>query len=673
MAVVPMKRALIYGLKKDRKAILEALQRHSAFEVIDEKQENDDFIRLDTSASQGAFLKASETGDNALEILNRYSPEKSGLLDSLKGREEISSDLYYKYVANSDEIMRIANRIVGLEKTIDEQKSEIIKAEVLKESLIPWLGFDMPLNFKGTKKTVAFIGAFPKGTLRGKILSDYTAKCAQSDIDAPIEIAFINEGASQTCIMAICLKEHQEFAEGILREIGFMYPNISSAVLPSKRLEELDSLIENSRQIIADAQQEIRSHSGARSALRFLSDYYAMRWEKYRALSKAYNLKRTFFIEGYVPEPDANRLALSLSNKYNAVIEFPQMGEETPPVLLKNNGFASPVESIVESYSLPDKGEIDPSGIMSIFYYVLFGLMLGDFAYGLLITLGCAFALFKFKAMEEGMKKTLKMFMYCGISTAFWGIVFGSCFGDAVTVIGQTFFGADIAFKPLWFEPIDKPIKMLLFSFGIGIVHLFTGLFMKLYICIKHKQYKDALYDVIFWYLLVGGGIVFLISTDMFKSMASLTFTMPSVIPEIAKWSALIGAVGIVLTNGRSSKNPAKRIAKGLYELYNVTGYLSDILSYSRLLALGLATGVIAQVFNKIGSMGGNGIFGVILFVVVFAIGHTVNLLINLLGAYVHTNRLQFVEFFGKFYEGGGRKYQPFSPNTKYYKIKEDI
>ena len=134
-----------------------------------------------------------------------------------------------------------------------------------------------------------------------------------------------------------------------------------------------------------------------------------------------------------------------------------------------------------------------------------------------------------------------------------------------------------------------------------------------------------------------------------------------------------IGAVGILLTAGRESRSPFKRLLKGAYGLYGVTGYLSDILSYSRLLALGLATGVIATVVNSMGIMLGGGIVGAIVFILVFFVGHTLNLAINLLGAYVHTNRLQFVEFFGKFYEGGGRAFRPFAVHTQYYNIKEDF
>ena len=161
---------------------------------------------------------------------------------------------------------------------------------------------------------------------------------------------------------------------------------------------------------------------------------------------------------------------------------------------------------------------------------------------------------------------------------------------------------------------------------------------------------------------------MYLLSLDMFVTMTGLR--IPSAVAKIAAVCSGIGALGILLFGGRSSQNPGKRIAKGLYALYGISGYLSDILSYSRLLALGLATGVIATVFNKMGSMFGDGILGFILFLIVFLIGHTLNIGINLLGAYVHTNRLQFVEFFGKFYEGGGKKFRPYAAHTKFYKIK---
>ena len=182
----------------------------------------------------------------------------------------------------------------------------------------------------------------------------------------------------------------------------------------------------------------------------------------------------------------------------------------------------------------------------------------------------------------------------------------------------------------------------------------------------------DFFCDVVLWFMLLIGLILMLLPSDIFASIAQTTIVFPGWLNTLAQVMAAAGAIGIVLMSGRSNKNPALRIALGAYDLYNITGWLSDVLSYSRLLALGLATGVIASVINQMGSMLPNNVIGVIFFIIIFIFGHALNLAINLLGAYVHTNRLQFVEFFGKFYEGGGRPFHPFRENTKYAEIKEE-
>ena len=166
--------------------------------------------------------------------------------------------------------------------------------------------------------------------------------------------------------------------------------------------------------------------------------------------------------------------------------------------------------------------------------------------------------------------------------------------------------------------------------------------------------------------------IMLLLPTELFYSLSQLRINFGPVLTVISKILAIGGALGILVMAGRNSKKVGLRLALGAYDLYNLTGWLSDLLSYSRLLALGLATGVIASVINQIGSMGGNSIVGIILFIIVFIFGHIFNMSINILGAYVHTNRLQYVEFFGKFYEGGGREFHPFRSETKYVDIEEE-
>ncbi|MEG1631635.1 MAG: V-type ATP synthase subunit I [Hydrogenoanaerobacterium sp.] len=671
MAVLPMKRVCICALAKNRKAILEVLQRRGVVELTDKHEEDNIFKKTDITAFKATFEKNISIGTQALDILNKYAPAKTSMLSSLSGREELSVERYEAFSAEHDEIMRVAYRLTSLSKDIQEANANIPKLESQIEALKPWLLLDIPLGFKGTKKSAAFIGTLVGEITQQQIMDNFSRLTPSPD---HINVDIISSSKEQTCILVLCPICDSQNVEEALRTIGFAKPAMLSTVTPSRRKQELEQEIAALQAEIAADEAEIISYRGVCNALKFTIDYYIMRSEKYDVIGKLAQSRRVFVLSGFIPERECDTLEKLLSDKYDIAIEFDEPNEDDEtPVLLDNNAFAAPVESVVESYSMPGKGERDPTNVMACFYYLLFGMMLSDAAYGIIMIIACGLCLWKFKNMESGMKKTLTMFLYCGISTTFWGFMFGSFFGDAIGVVAKTFFNSDIALKPLWFEPVKEPMRMLVFAFLLGIIHLFAGLAMKLAQCIKDKKYLDALYDAGFWYMLVGGGIIYLLTVPMFTEMLGVSFILPPVLGTIATVMACVGAVGIIFTSGRDSRNWFKRLLKGLYGLYNVTGYLSDILSYSRLLALGLATGVIATVINQMGSMGGGGIGGAIMFILVFLVGHTINIGINLLGAYVHTNRLQFVEFFGKFYEGGGRKFMPFTENTKYYKIREDI
>ena len=677
MAKLPMKRVEIYGLKTHRKSILEALQRYGVLEPISVDLSEDGFEKMDTSSSAATFAKARSNLEQSLEVLKKYSPEDVPLLAMFSGKKMLSVEQYYEMVDNSDRVMNIAHELNDLSKQNSELEADIAKKENSILALNPWLNLDIPMNFMGTKKTSVLIGVFPEEYELKDILEQYNEILSDEgksqDEMYSVDVEIISSAPQQTCAVIICRKEKRAEIESYLRNIGFSRPQYVSTEIPANEIENLKNLIQLDKSMIEKNTKRIETQSKHRDLLKFMVDYYTMRIEKYHTLADTNQRKKFFVIYGYVPEKYTGRLEDELVRKYNAAVEISDVSEEdNPPVLLKNNSISEPVETVLETYSMPNKHEIDPTFIMSLFYYFLFGMMLSDAGYGLLMIIGCAFVILRYPDMNIGIKKTLKMFFYCGISTFIWGVLFGGFFGDAVKVISTTFFGTSVTIPPLWFEPIKDPMRMLVFSFAVGIVHLFVGLGIKFYQMAKDGDIKGAIYDVVFWYLLVGGGVVYLLTMDMFINMAELTFRLPPEVGTAAAVCAGVGALGIILFAGRSSKNPAKRVAKGLYELYGVTGYLSDILSYSRLLALGLATGVIAQVFNQMGSMFGGGFLGAICFTLVFVIGHTLNMAINLLGAYVHTNRLQFVEFFGKFYEGGGEKFKPFSVHTNYFKFKEE-
>ena len=529
------------------------------------------------------------------------------------------------------------------------------------------------MTFTGTATTTAFIGKFSDKRSSTDIVTQLAELIPEIE---GIDVEIISSDENQTCVFILAMKQDAEEVSDALRRIGFEYPSYVSPVAPQTREKQINKHLSNREGRILEAENNIKSCEKYYAKLEFLEDYFVMKSERYKAFDDISTSRNTFVLSGYITERDAGELKTYLEEHFDAEVELEESDTPETPVVLKNNKFAEPTESVLASYSYPDRHEADPTSIMAIFYYVFFGMMFSDAGYGMVMALACGILLKKFKGMEAGLRRSMKMFFWCGVSTTIWGLLFGSFFGDAVSVISNTFFHTpppDIPglVVPIWFNPVTDPMQMLMFSFLLGIIHLFAGLAIMAYNDIKHKEYAAVLYDVVSWYLLVGGAVLALLSLDMMGNIAG--FVLPPIFLTIGGVMAAIGALLILLFAGRESKNPVKRLLKGAYGLYGATGYLSDILSYSRLLALGLATGVIAQVFNQIGSMMGSGVIGVIIFTLIFVIGHGLNIGINALGAYVHTNRLQFVEFFGKFYTGGGREFKPFKINTKHYTVKEEI
>ena len=668
MAMLQMQRIYIYALKKDRKPLLEMLQRRGIIEISDYLPEDSVFHKTDTSYAKTNFEKSISTCKDASAILDQYVPVEKPLLAMLNGRKTVSREQYDEFKDKREATLRTAGRIISCNKEIVEHKAEIQRLEVQAEMLTPWTALDIPLKFSQTAHTKSYIGTLPKEVP----LEEIYEKLAEY---MPVNVDIISTSKEQTCIFVLCTKKHEEGVFEALRSMDFSYPSVTSEKAPSEQLLEIERLINQNKAEIEEAVNEMKELAALREDILFLQDYDRMRYDKYDVIGKLLQSKSVFVVSGYIPKHEAEALEKDLTVRFDAAVEFEEPAEEEDtPVLLKNNGFAQPLEGVVEGFSLPGKGEIDPTFIMALFYYFLFGIMLADAGYGLLIVIACGYALIKGKAtMEQSTKNFIMMFLFCGISTAFWGIMFGSYFGDILDVIGMRFFGVtELPVIPaLWFVPVNKPMQMLSFSMILGIIHILCGLGIKVYQLIKQKDYLSIVYDALSWIVLVVSCTLLLVSLDMIKNILSLTFELPQVVVTVSAVLAVLSSVVIVLTNGRESKNPIKRFLKGAYALYGITGYLSDVLSYSRLLALGLASGVIASVINKMAGMAAKGVVGAILMIVILFAGHTINFAINILGAYVHTNRLQYVEFFGKFYEGGGRAFSPFQMRTKYYKVKE--
>lgn len=669
MAVVSMQRIHICALRKDRKAILEALQRKGVVEISDDSQDGHDksaeevFYHIYVSDSADQLQNNIRLAEQALEVLDEYAPEKKSLFSGMKGKEEVTSDEYDLFAKIKKTANQVAKRLVALAKGIQEAKGEIVKLEQQKDALEPWEALDVPLNFKGTKRTSAIIGLLPGTWTAEQIYEEF-------GLFTPFDLEIISVMRDQTCIFILCVAEQYEAMFEALRVKGFARPVIQTTMPPKKQAEAYEQNIVDLNQQIEDSTAEIASLSEKRDMLKFFYDYENMRSDKYEVIDHLLQSDHVFFLNGYIPKKEAAEMVKYLESSYDLDVQVENPDEsEDVPVLLSNKGFAEPMESIVESYNVPTKGEIDPTAATAIAFYVLFGMMFSDAVYGFLMAALIGILLIKFPKMQKGTKNFLKMFMFCGISTLFWGVMFGSYCGDAVDVISKTFFGKQVTIPPVLFFPTEEPMRMLVLAICLGIVHIYTGLLIKLIQCIKAKKILDGIYDAVFWMVLVGSLIVLLLTSEMGAGIIGME-PLPAIAGDISIILAALAAVGIILTAGRESKNPGKRLLKGFYGLYGVTSYLNDIMSYSRLLALGIATGVIGSVFNMLGTMFGGGVLGVIFFIPIFVVGHLLNFGINILGAYVHTTRLQYVEFFNKFFEGGGRKFQPFAEKTKFYQVK---
>lgn len=659
MAKLAMQRIEIVALIEDRKKLIERLQRRGIVEICDNQSEN--LARMNTEASISQFEKGIHSAILAKEILEEFAPAKKSLLSALNGRRIIDTATFGQSVEQRDAYIKNCYDIINAAKIIKENRAAIIRTQTLMDALTIWLDLDIPMQYKGTKNTACFIGSLPNPKTSEEVVADILALNAELEM---VHVEVISTYKEQTCVKVFCHSDIAAATLDALRKLGFVQPADPTKHVPKVRMQRYEKEIEKYKSEIEEQVKFIKSNAGKMGEIEFLIDYLTIRKDKYAMLSRLGHTKNTFIITGYIPEKYAQKCVDELESRFTVAITLSAPAEdEDVPVLFENNGFVSPVEPITAMYAWPTNRDVDPNPFMAFFYYMFFGLMLSDAGYGVIMVIGTAIALKKFN-LEAPLRKTLKMFFYCGISTVFWGAMLGSWFGDIVPIICTQFLHIDAPNMALWFEPIKDPIRFLLAAFAFGIIHLFAGLAINFKISWSEGRKWDAILDVIPIYLFVLG---------VAPLCVGVLVSVPAILTTVGQYMAIVGVIAIILTAGRSSKNIFARLGLGLYGMYNVAGgYLSDVLSYSRLLALGLATGSIAGVVNLIGSMPSNLVVKGISLTLVFIIGHPLNMAINVLGAYVHTNRLQFVEFFSKFYEGGGRAFNPLKINSQYIKIKEE-
>jgi V/A-type H+/Na+-transporting ATPase subunit I len=650
MAIVDMKRISLIGFEKHQEQILDILMRMGVVEIDNIQNKTSEKEWHELVSRDGEEEKVTELDsyiskvDEAIKNLEKYNNSKKNFLNFKRDLER--SD-FTNIIYNSDILRDAVDVISKCNERLSQLRSEENQLESLKGSLEPWKGLDIPFEMKGTSVTDIIIGVIPATPHEWKEIND---KLLENIPECTVET--VNSNRETVYVSIIYHESSRERLSGLLKKHGFtktVFKDIKGTA--AHNINSCDEKILQIQKEREKIEKRISSFKEQKDNLEVFHDYLLMRRDRKKAQSSMIKTNRTFMMEGWVPSNLSENVKKEMEKHWDCIVELhtPNESEEFP-VLLDNPTVVKPFELITELYSLPQSRGIDPNILMAPFYFIFFGMMISDAGYGFLIALLSGLALLKFKPSRI-FGKLLRLLFLGGISTFAWGVLFGGWFGNITELVTS----GNFTLPPLWFNPLDDPMRLLIWSLVFGGIHLFTGMAVKAYILIKKGKVLDAVFDIGFWYILLIGLVLMFAGGD---------------IAGAGKFMSVLGGILLILTQGRNQKGIIKKFFSGILSLYNVTGYLSDVLSYSRLLALGLATGVIASVINTVGILFGLNIIGILLLIIIFIVGHVFNILINALGAYVHASRLQYVEFFSKFYEGGGKAFKPFKINTNYINLK---
>ena len=649
-----MKKIRLCGIAEEQDQLIRELQLLGSVEIgspeaLTEAQQTQLFRTADGGGAD-ALSQTSAALASALETLKHYETKKGGMFSARpeKTLGELFDDDAYRAAVQT------AQEALDTQDARSRNQAEKSRLTALRESFVPWRTLDLPLETGGTQHARVLLGTVP----------------AQTELDALRETVYGAAGEAQVerisadqqslYLLVIVHKSAYDAAASALREYGFTQTGFDGAAgTAEENIRLTDEKLAACEQEDKRLTDKLTALAGDVPAIRLAADRCTQEISKAQAADRLAHSERTFCLDGWVPCEDVPKLE-ALLEKFCCAWELEDPSpEEYPdvPVKLKNNKLTWPLNMVTEMYSLPAYDGIDPNPLMFFWYIFFFGFMFADVAYGIIIYLACTLIQKKVRP-----KNTLGYMMslgrWLGGSITFCGIFSGGFFGNSITTFAETFLGITQDQFPAWLStfcdgivvnPVEDPLKVLIIAICIGCVHLVFGQCIRIYMGFRDHEPLEGILDVVPWWI-VFAGIAVLVFCDT-----------PLVL--------ILGALSLILTQGRHKEGGIiKKLMGGITSLYDITSWLSDVLSYARLMALMLAGSVIGMVFNTIAALPGN----IIVFFVVFLIGHTFNIGVNLIGTYVHDARLQYLEFFGKFYKEGGIPFKPLKYNTKYVDIIEE-
>ena len=636
--IVPMKKLTLAALLEHREAILQALQSICAVQLI--------------SIGEGEQSSAAAEGrvqrlQSAEELLKPYAGKAGFGPKPEATRQELEEDI--------QPALEICAELEGLQRRIAQNGSDTEKRRLQLISLLPWADMTDPLEtVRSTASLKVMTGTVPVDGVN-----------ALMETGALVQLY---GGEKERAALVICPNEEYAGIAPSIRATGFQEKGFGDIRgTASENIQRLRTEIEALEAERAQLEARLAAFASKREELRRALDGAAIDRDREQSKEALAHTKTAFLLTGWVREDMTEKVRREIekiTDVYYLGFEDPSEGDAVPTVL-KNSRLITPYEAVTNLYSLPAYGTIDGTPLMAPFYFIFFGMMLSDTVYGAVLALG-AWAFLKYIKPRGMMENLAKVLLMGGISTIFMGLLFGTCAGVSWPVI---FRGTALENTFPIIDSSADPIAMLALCAAMGIIQMFYAVFIAAYSCIKHRDWAGAIVDNLSWVFIITGLLL----------MAAPSLGLPAALGTAGKWMAIGFAAVVLLFAGRSKKNVAGRLMSGAGKLYDVTSWLGDVLSYARIFALGLSTGVIGLVLNTLcwdmlfASFKGNPVLMVVGFIIVTVLSvalHAFMMAISTLGCFVHSARLQYVEFFGKFYEAGGKAFKPLRYETKYVNVK---
>ena len=635
MAIVKMKKFKLFALEKDRKSLLKELQKFSYVHFVKTKEDDESLKEIELNQDMTIIKEKSQKVKWMLNYFSKLFPKETKKeIDESSIKETLF--VLLEQQASKYDFSNDYENLANISREIDSNKEEIANLETYRKELSKWLNIKEFLgNLKAFKTAKFFLGTVAKKNFEP--LKDKLRNFEHTYIEE------ISDESSQINIMLLTSNTEEKELKNELKTYSFTETNFDFDTSFTEEYEKTKSREEELKKANEKLKEKVEKLLKLIPKLLIQKEYLDNALMRETVVSNFKATDTVNVIEGYIPldmEEEFKKIVNKNSNKSNYLeITEVDKDDEEVPILLKNSGITGLFASITQMYALPRYNEIDPTAILSIFYWIFFGMMVADFAYGLILFIlsGLALMIGKF---DENKRKFLKFFFALSFSTMIWGLLYGSAFGDLIKLPTQVL------------DSSKDFMSIFILSIIFGAIHLVIALGIKAYILIKNGHFMDVIYDVFLWYLTLTSLIILLLAGR---------FGLSEFTKNIFIACAVIGMLGIVVFGARDAKTLVGRIGGGLYSLYGITSYIGDFVSYLRLMALGLAGGFIASAINIIVKMlVSKGILGIILGVVVFTLGQSFNIFLSFLSSYVHTSRLTYVEFFSKFYEGGGKAFKKF-------------